>query len=27
VLGAAVVVNLRIDVKREQSAGEVALAH
>jgi D-galactonate transporter len=27
VLGAAVVVNLRIDVKREQSAGEVVLAH
>jgi ACS family tartrate transporter-like MFS transporter len=27
VLGAAVVVSLRIDVKREQSAGEVALAH
>ncbi len=27
VLGAAVVVNLRIDAKREQSSGEVALAH
>ena len=27
VLGAAVVVSLRIDVKREQSSGEVALAH
>src|ERR1700748_2471306 len=27
VIGAAVVVSLRIDVKREQSSGEVALAH
>jgi len=26
-LGAAVVVSLRIDAKREQSSGEVALAH
>jgi nitrate/nitrite transporter NarK len=27
VIGAAVVVSLRIDAKREQSSGEVALAH
>ena len=27
VLGAAVVMSLRIDAKREQSLGEVALAH
>ena len=27
VIGAAVVVSLRIDAKREQSSGEVVLAH
>jgi nitrate/nitrite transporter NarK len=27
VLGAAVVISLRIDAKREQSSGEAALAH
>jgi ACS family tartrate transporter-like MFS transporter len=27
VIGTAVVVSLRIDAKREQSSGEVALAH
>jgi MFS transporter, ACS family, tartrate transporter len=27
VIGAAVVISLRIDAKREQSAGEIALAH
>jgi cyanate permease len=27
VIGAVVVVSLRIDVRREQSSGEIALAH